>query len=120
MDDEKILENNKLIAEFMTTYEDDDQDCNFGHIHSPFYGGAGAMWSKHSKAKLIPQLKYHSSWDWLVPVLEKIGNILNEDRYICRNTSIWFNDKNSAHLDFEEEYLTVICFIKFYNNVRNK
>jgi hypothetical protein len=52
----EIIEGNKLIAEFMNHEEDYDEH---------------GVWQK---------LQYHSSWDWLMPVVEKIksGKVNNE------------------------------------------
>ena len=62
-----IIEGNKLIAEFMgwekspypntpdKLYRDDDKNEKQLSIH-------------------VSQLLYHSSWDWLMPVVDKIGN----------------------------------------------
>lgn len=59
---EQITENNKLIAEFMgATW--------FGHsMENP-----KPWWIINSKEYYSEDLKYHTSWDWLMPVVEKIG-----------------------------------------------
>lgn len=61
MSEQEVLEGNKLIAEFMGIKQND-----FGHwINKDHLLG--------SQSKLFDfELKYHSSWDWLMPVVEKI------------------------------------------------
>jgi len=69
MENEK---SNKLIAEFMGI---DSQILSTGNIHSwsdsPFY-----YITKDSKEKVMKGIseysKYHTSWDWLMPVVGKV------------------------------------------------
>jgi hypothetical protein len=62
---ENLTENNKLIAEFMGLaystkyqYEGWYKNANFNNRICDYDG-----------------LKYHSSWDWLMPVVEKIESL---------------------------------------------
>ena len=57
------MENNKLIAEFMG-YEVKHNKC-----YSP----------KHNDGTIAP-MQFHKSWDWLMPVVEKIRKIPSYDR----------------------------------------
>ena len=87
-----IIEENKLIAEFMG-----NRDLTLYH----------AKWQKGDD---IIYLKYHTSWDWLMPVVEKIynipkGNPLIEDRLTVSLIS--------ADIKFTHEL--IIEFIKWYN-----
>ena len=83
--------NNKLIAEFMGV---DQVDIDYA-------------FNEHG------QLKYHLSWDWLMPVVQKIG-----DEYL--NTPF---DETYSHLTeqyeniwtIEDTYNAVVEFIKDYN-----
>jgi hypothetical protein len=102
-------ENNKLIAEFMNV---DQVDID--------------TWIDTEGS-----LKYNTSWDWLMPVVEKIENITNQlfedvkyKQYhsvrLSFNASWWsvrtvrgFNkDKKLAY------YEAVVEFIKWYNKKR--
>lgn len=56
----EITEGNKLIAEFMG-YESDET-----HVRKD---------DEKRTRHLITELKYHTSWDWLMPVVEKIEKI---------------------------------------------
>ena len=37
----------------------------------------------------IPYFKYHKSWDWLIPVLLKLGKIFGEDIRLGNITALW-------------------------------
>tara|TARA_R100000234_G_scaffold116232_1_gene93047 strand:- start:496 stop:768 length:273 start_codon:yes stop_codon:yes gene_type:complete len=87
--------NNKIIAEFMGV---DQVDIDYAI-------------NEHG------QLKYHLSWDWLMPVVQKIG-----DEYY--NTPF---DETYSHLTeqyeniwtLEDTYRAVVEFINNYNNQNN-
>jgi len=119
MNNKEILEGNKLIAEFMTKEH------------------ANLCW------KLIPKntmhlpnyFKYHSSWDWLMPVVNKIESIVDLYHghfgvYInsnnCTIQSIKFRSDEmtdppyyfSDHYSeskIESTYNAILNFIKWYN-----
>lgn len=106
----EIEEGNKLIAEFMKN---------------------AAVNSPHKKPN--KELKYHESWDWLMPVVEKIrqttehGHLITISFYSkgignpteCR---IYLNDLGAEEITteclnpIEAVWLAVIDFIKWYNN----
>ena len=114
-------ENNKLIAEFMAVYPKDTTKSPY--LPSPFYAGAGASWDETSKQKLMPQLQYHDSWDWLMPVVEKIETILHDDSTVhIEYNRCWIDHYEAwAIIDvvhnsrLEAVYKAVIEFIKWYN-----
>ena len=85
------MEENKLIAEFMGV---DQVDID--------------TWLETS-----PNLKYHTSWDWLMPVISKcleIGaNVPIERIYHSLHTQ-----------DMSFAYKSVVEFIKQYNDEQNK
>ena len=90
------MNDNKLIAEFMSIKYDADDET--------FHTNEG--W------KGVDYLMYHSSWDWLMPV---VGKITRDEKY-------WENDYREHLMDIvpyarlEEVYDTVVEFIKTYNN----
>jgi hypothetical protein len=55
-------ENNKMIAEFMGTFKGCD---SYGHDRLMIAGAPIRTWKVHVS-------KYHTSWDWLMPVWLKI------------------------------------------------
>jgi|688.fasta_scaffold855053_3 hypothetical protein len=94
-----MKEENKLIAEFMgmESFKDMLSTLNNGKINISI--------------DIYEQAKYHSSWDWLMPVIEKIDEIcgidLHEwDEYI--NNSLCSKSLNTT-------YSACIEFIKWYN-----
>jgi len=133
MTKEEIFEGNKLIVEFM---EVDKKISSAGYIHSwsdpPFY-----YTTENSKEKVIHNIikysKYHSSYDWLMPVLKKInleynttiGIIADENIQYCEIVSNIHNDLlqitwKESRIDeiplIELVYSAVIEFIKWRNN----
>ena len=77
MSEEKIIEGNKLIAEFMGGVV-----CSIFTDHVLYDMGKDGIENKRYWANT--SLKFHSSYDWLMPVVEKIekleNNIQNESR----------------------------------------
>lgn len=70
----EILEGNRLIVEFMQLEMNE-----FGH-----YVDKDHLFS--SQLKLFPfELRFDSSWDWLIPVIDKIENIGEDDQCLEDN-----------------------------------
>lgn len=73
MEQAEIIEGNRLIAEFM------------GFYITEFNGSYHFVCKERKKPEHLNQAwefrleeaKYHSSWDWLMPVVEKIGQSVN-------------------------------------------
>ena len=86
--------NNKLIAEFMGV-DQVDIDCAYDE-----YG----------------ELKYHSSWDWLMPVIEKCLVGEAEQSEEISNTTIKNIYESICKQDISFAYKSVIQFIKTQNN----
>jgi hypothetical protein len=91
-----IEENNTLIAVFMDV---DQVDID--------------TWLEDNK-----ELKYHSSWDWLMPVLKKIDSYANE----VMSVDEFDNYRNSyrmisspTHYDINYVWNQAVEFIKWYN-----
>ena len=67
------------------------------------------MW-EHSIVLDISDAKYHESWDWLMPVIEKCVRTGDD-------TDKWDNIFNTlTTLSIKEVYEEVVEFIKQYNN----
>ena len=104
------MENNKLIAEFMGAVgtpkynptewdvyitgclDVDSDDENAQHFYTP------------------AEMKYHTSWDWLIPVVNKI-------EMECEGVPIQLLDCN-LYSEIGEVYQAVVEFIKTYNDER--
>ncbi len=103
---EEIKEGNKLIAEFVG-YNDNE----YPNLLPPF------DWC----GKLEPKdMKYHSSWDWLMAVVEKIESLGYE--FTIFNKTTHLNCGKTFDLGYiisdtkrEAVYKTVVEFIKWYN-----
>ena len=131
----KTTENNKLIAEFMgVTLKDnkfyidfDKHKENLHHSICVFEGVANSPIYELEERKL----KFHCSWDWLMPVVEKIEDIDEEDddntkrfnviieQCVCsiieNHTSEGFPIQD-GDTKIEAVYKAVVEFIKWYNN----
>ena len=114
----KTIEGNKLIAEFMGV-KPVDGFYNGWELHK-----AGLPFSYGAMGNGTSDPKFHSSWDWLMPVVEKVESlgfetsiyhlpqVLNTVKIISgRNDVIGVNRKTKI----EATWLAVTEFIKWYN-----
>lgn len=106
-----IDENNRIIAEFMGDITSLNDEVSF------------------NKNCSVNELQYHTSWDWLMPVVEKIESIIfdeNNSFNVTIGSSIYcvIQDSNGECYDMtydgEESklavvYKAVVEFIKWYN-----
>jgi len=119
MTQEEINTSNKLIAEFM------------GLAYCTRYNYTG--WYKNAEFNHrvcdFDRLKYHSSWDWLIPVVEKIESLgFSSEIYcvgrfehrtqffsggVCPFKSVLFKTK------IESTYNALVEFINWYNTQNN-
>lgn len=97
-----IDEGNKIIAEFMN-----EQDGVFVGLDEKF----------NDRFESIP---YHASWNWLMPVVEKIEGIKNSDDYevdIFSNCcDIGGKFEATGKTKIEATWRACIQFIQWYNN----
>jgi hypothetical protein len=112
-------ENNKLIAEFMG-YE------NVGTLNNPMYDYYDNYFQDGS---YVPhELCYHKSWDWLMPVVEKIectpiDNDDNSDNFFNVMIEVFECNINGGDICIcemkdtkrEATYNAVVEFINQYN-----
>src|SRR5437773_1868401 len=107
----EVVEGNKLIAEFLGAKYDGRKYWTFPDgsmkIHSPDYSS---------------QLKYHSSWDWLMPVVEKIGKMYDPYKYKAYELkeAAWEIVDLSIVNPIDEVYDSVIKFIHGTNKPNSK
>ncbi len=90
------MKDNKLIAEFMGVETTDGlvfQDNNTHEFHP---------------------IKYHTSWDWLMPVVEKILDLSFQDDGDAED----FYNVRDCMPDINHTYKAVVEFIKEYNDER--
>ena len=138
-------ETNKLIAEFMGAKI---KSKKFGYTSTSSYGYWFEDFNISYDGISVSNLKFHKSWDWLIPVVEKIENLnlkeffykWNEEektRYnfmsICVDISYNYcniyveleldppYEISSVTLDskIEAVYKAVVNFINWYNEKNN-
>jgi hypothetical protein len=112
MKQEEINENNKLIAEFAGFHPSED----------PIMKNKGFYVRNNGEIFKLNEMRYHSSWDWLMPVVEEIENIgyvYNTKFGACciandhGKTIVTFEGYSSMNIN--TIYELVIKFIKWYN-----
>ena len=125
---ENIIENNKIIAEFLD-WEFDDLSETF---ETPFLKlvDPHAFGDEQFSCKLQDfELEFHSDWNWLMSVVEKIENLQDENNCAIYNVQIEqsFTEIIDNHTSetimydiyadskIEAVYNIVIEFIKWYN-----
>ena len=90
---------NKLIAEFM------DNETIFNTIHD------ATLYNIKEQGAVVyelSELKYHASWDWLMPVVQKCYKIDSHEAFNNLVDAV-------AILDIDTTYKAVIEFINYYN-----
>ena len=117
-----IIENNKLIAEFMGVF---DKILSTGNIHSwsdaPFY-----YTTEDTREKVIKNIskysKYSKDWNWLMQIVDKIENMGNDVLITSNYVQITYNEgENFINLELkgnimlETVYNACVEFIKWYN-----
>ena len=84
------MKENKLIAEFMGLKRYGYKDENY------------LVLNKHLSPEQLP---YHTSWDWLMPVVQKCYKIDNEEGFDSLVDAV-------STLDIDGTYKAVVEFIK--------
>jgi hypothetical protein len=106
------IENNKLLAEFMGYVNTTPTDKDFN-----IYEGKELV-VKGKVKNLIEamSMEFHTDWNWLMEVVEKIESLSEEQKVIN------FSRQNKSIFDFklteskiEATYNACIEFIKWYN-----
>ena len=129
---ENIIENNKIIAEFLD-WEFDDLSETF---ETPFLKlvEPQAFGDEQFSCKLQDfELEFHSDWNWLIGVIERIEGFEDENRCAKYNVNIQqcfveIIDNHSSETIIEVDcnskiqavYNACITFIKWYNEQNKK
>lgn len=105
----KIIEGNKMIAEFMNYEKYQFRDYTI------------YIFEENNHRTMI-DLHYHSSWEWLMPVVMEIGNRAGYTLVMEENASYWCNEGQHDELpqfggysNIENIWEAVIEFIKWHN-----
>jgi hypothetical protein len=133
MTPKEIILSNSLIAEFMEVSNALSRYYYlpmFGH----YYNSYGNI--EYTDTFNEEELKYHSSWDWIMPVVEKIERLCTKERPIDVRiqggmVGVYVFIPNSTPTEYEYIYqengysendskiesvwLAMIAFIKWYN-----
>ena len=129
METEDIIKSNKLIAEFMGGMSHEKEtsfirgyigldEFNFQEKDYPETPHDGSCWKFY-------ELKYHSSWNWLMPVVEKIEKL--GYRVTIQGLNCWIDTHKGAIFGTDKKnskrnsvYIAVVEFIKWYNQNKSK
>jgi hypothetical protein len=121
MKEQEIIEGNKIIAEFMGIKEIKSSYDSYGiptpiwHTENDYFRSSTYSVPNESFYEFVDNAKYHTSWDWLMPVVNKIFKLYTQ--YPKAAFEIY---KIRIVIDIYTLWLSVIKFIKFYNNERAK
>ena len=118
---ENIIENNKLIAEFLN-WEFDDLSETF---ETPFLKlvDPHAFGDEQFSCKLQDfELEFHSDWNWLMEVVEKIDGLENS---LENESNEYFRQFQkilslSIYTKIETVYNACVEFVKWYNEQNKK
>jgi hypothetical protein len=106
MNKEQILEGNQLIALFMGAAIEQD----YCIIKDQQQDGLGFYFNKSNAPDIDLRyssfgIKYHKSWNWLMPVVEKIESMF----YSVNNTSSpWYEDETDTTNRNKIQYVVII------------
>jgi len=110
----KNLENNKLIADFMNV-QPIQYDEHYQWSDGVFFSVSGLEKDKVLQ-HIYKYVKYASSWDWLMPVIDKITSL---DEYVeFKNDTSSMVDEGGVYINtrfIENTYNETVEFIKWYN-----
>lgn len=102
---EDIIAGNKLIAEFMGLKAYHDPEINWYLVPDGYSTHLTHNWSEPL---------FHSSWDWLMPVLEKIEKISKDGKF----HQYWNNAESDIrifHEPIDKTWRIAVQFIQWYN-----
>lgn len=118
MEQKEVIEGNHLIAFFMGAKEHDEFSghplLDLGEFIKTTPFQEPGVWILGDG-----QVKYHSSWDWIMPVIKKIAIIVSDklaDNYSDAK-SRWTPIANELqNCNIENVWFCVVKFIEWYNN----
>ena len=125
MEKSEIIEGNKLIAEFKGYFtESDDPECDSSTYFcddkpvnisdNEDCETAADDWARWLR---LDEMRFHTSWDWLMPVVGKIKNV--DAKFRCKHIGAFVSwehrFKESLYIGIDNTYRDVVEFIKWYN-----
>lgn len=120
----KTTESNKLIAEFMGGFEANVHKGKVYVFQSPpdqrMEKLGPVVWDNNETIFHDDEFKYHSSWDWLMPVVEKIGKMKYSVEIVISNAPSCTIKRRGIHTSFGSDMLNnvwraAVQFIEWYN-----
>ena len=99
-----IVENNKLIAEFMGWKENKDMEAKL------ISGGITYYFQKNDEACIPETMCYHSDWNWLMRVIVKILQVCAEMDEVERYWGI-----TDAMPYIDNVFTACVEFVRWYN-----
>ena len=110
------MKENKLIAEFMGMEYGDPNDNSVMIQMTP----------QGNEVVPIESMEYHSSWDWLMPVVEEIEGLRdvngNAYRFTIDMCNAQIEETNieilGGRFKLDTTYEAVVEFIKYYNKLK--
>lgn len=110
MTEEKILEGNKLIAEFM------------GFTQKSYTPDSEKMWCDAKHGLPVGQLMFHLSYDWIMPVVHKITEQIHNRSVPSSAIEVYVRKIATMHLSnsVESIYISVLEYIGWYNSPEGK
>jgi hypothetical protein len=130
----KDIEGNKLIVDFMGVKPVKGSDGYFTYSDGVFFSSRNDTREKTMEA-IIDYVKYSEQWNWLMPVVEKINGIVEDQgSYESAYTVtirpdyvlIWSSEnieeivkQEHGGTFIEMTYLAIVEFIKWYNEKKS-
>jgi hypothetical protein len=120
MKKEEIIEGNRLIVEFMGLRP---FDTGLGFAISPDHCHCNEATEEKAMKGFSEIARYHSSWDWLIPVCRKFEGILS--KFCTEGHEILFHRYNLVcrgvkAYDIEQVFDAMIGLIKYYKENEGK
>ena len=120
----KYIDEQLLIAEFMETYivPDNQLIAEFMELETEIFSGIlhyyhreydSGSWYK------LDELSYNDSWDWLMPVIEKIGTHTLSSTIEMLAEYYYKDGDNQDGLEGIEEFHKAVVFYIKNNNLKN-
>jgi hypothetical protein len=114
----EILDGNKLIVEFMEL-----KPTELKGMYSVSHNHCTCQESTPEKAldRFASIAKYHESWDWLMPVLEKVmAKCFELEEESDKDLIEWFYCIRDFIPDINSTHSAIVEFIEWYNENKNK
>jgi hypothetical protein len=113
MQKETIFEMNEVIARFMALEERHDE---WRAPHPTLVFLYDNAWTP------VPRLKYHSSWDWIIPVWIKFRKLELDNKYFsewCNSLSWYLYSSDEPSRFAERLYYAIQWYNKYSNSYSN-